>query len=200
MTGHKIRMLQVGATALILSAGAFTFNRAVQANGAVHAPTHSAPTTIVAPPRAQVVAPGTVIQPQPIDPQVAQQVLSGPADGRDYFRFLRCLEAHGATYIASADGTYTINASQDANAACAYLEAASVAAARASTATVEPWLLKLGARSAGFWQCIGRAGFEAADFTQPVNGEVVRSFAEAAFYATATSCARQIGTTLPRHR
>jgi hypothetical protein len=108
-------------------------------------------------------------------------------------RYTACLRSNGATWtrIPNGDGFFRVDIPAAANAQCAGLDLAREAAAQGDASTAS-WLAKIDSAPAGFWSCVGAAGFHTS------GGAGQRSdYASEGFAATARGCASSAGIALP---
>jgi len=108
--------------------------------------------------------------------------------------YTACIKSAGATWTPLADGSgmYQVNIPAAANARCAPLDLAREAAGNGDASTAA-WLATLPSSApAGFWGCLGAAGYHV-----PGGAGQRSDYGSTDFAATARQCAAQAGVTLP---
>jgi hypothetical protein len=108
-------------------------------------------------------------------------------------QYTACLKSNGAKWIpiANSGGFFRVQIPAAANANCSSLDLAREAAADGDAVTAA-WLARIGSAPAGFWACVGAAGFHVT------GGTGQRSdYSSADFGSTARACAAANGVALP---
>jgi hypothetical protein len=108
-------------------------------------------------------------------------------------QYTACLRSNGARWvpIPNSGGVFRVDIPAAANARCSSLDLAREAAGQGDAATAA-WLARIGSAPAGFWACVGAAGFHVTGDTGQRS-----DYSSADFASTASACAAANGVALP---